>query len=108
MSNLPSNYFKQENLLLTIFIVSGLFGIIPLIGLNVEAMNQFVPVWIMRDQSENIWNFFTYCMYIHLFEAFLAFILAGLYHGMNLKTTFKWTLSTFVHGMFSLRHLTRS
>ena len=108
MSTLPSNYFKQENSLLTIFIVSGLFGIIPLIGLNVEAMYQFVPGWIMRDQSENIWNFFTYCMYIHLSEAFLAFILAGLYHGMSLKTTFKWTLSTFVHGMFSLRHLTRS
>ena len=100
-----TEFFIQENIYLTIFIVFGLFGIMPIIGLNIE--NQFIPVWIMKHHQE-VWRVFKYCMYAHLFEAFLAFILVGFYHGMTLKTTFKWTLNTFIHGMFSLRHLTWS
>ena len=98
-----TEFFIQENIYLTIFIVFGLFGIMPIIGLNIK--NQFIPVWIMKHHQE-VWRVFKYCMYAHIFEAFLAFIFAGFYHGMTLKTTFKWTLNTFIHGIFSLRHLT--
>ena len=105
MTTADSDFFIYENVFLTLFIVSGLYGFIPTIGLNIQ--NEFIPVWIMKHH-ESVWIFFKYCLYIHLFEAFLAFVLAGLYHGMTLKTTLKWTLSTFIHGMFSLRHLTWS
>ena len=103
MTTVTSDFFIYENIFLTLFIVSGLFCFIPIIGLNIQ--NDFIPVWIM-EHHEIVWIFFKICLQIHLFEALLAFLLAGFYYGMSVKTTFKWTLNTFIHGVFSLRHLT--
>ena len=102
MTSASADFFKQENLFVTLFIISGLFGIVPIVGLNIE--NEYIPIWIMKHH-EMAWTTFKYCISIHIFESFIAFVLCGFYYGMTFKTTFKWTLSTFIHGFFSLRHL---
>lgn len=57
------------------------------------------------DNSQSIWIFYKYVLYIHLGEALFTFLLAGFYHKLTIQATMKWTLSVSVHGVFSLRRL---
>lgn len=111
-NQLTKDFFVKPNPILTIAILIGLFGHIPVMALKPEILPQFGPYGkLLHDFAQTypdfIWNFFYYCMIIHAGEAILAFFLAGIYHQLNVKTTLKWTLSTFIHGVFSLRHLIR-
>ena len=102
------NFFVHENIFITFIIISGLFVIIPIAGLNPELLAVIFGSNVFQLAAyyqENIWTFFVFCMWIHAFEAVIALILAGFIHKMNLKTSVKWTLSAFVHGYFSIRHL---
>lgn len=105
-----SDFFKRENPLLTFFIVFGLFGLIPCMLFAPEYLIILGPFGefcqkVVRENPEETWKFFKYCIYVHFSEAAIAFVIAALVRGMTIKTSLKWTFNVFIHGVFSLRHL---
>ena len=44
-------------------------------------------------------------MYVHASEAVIGFLLAKVYRGLNLGTSFLWLLNIFVNGVFAMRFL---
>ena len=109
-NRIAKDFFVKENPWVTFIILFGLFGQIQLMALKPEILTHFGPygqfLYNFTQSYPNFtWNFYYYCMIIHFGEAILAFLIAGAYHQLNIKTTLKWTVNTFIHGLFSLRHL---
>ena len=49
--------------------------------------------------------FYLFCMAVHTVEGLLGFYWSRFRHRLNWFATFKWTISSFIHGYFSLRLL---
>ena len=102
-------YLRNLNVYLGIIIV-GLFGFVQMMALQPTYLLHFGPFGNLLHQIAMTYPlktriFYRYCMYIHISEAIVAFVLAGFVHNLNFKTTMKWTISTFVNGVIGLRFL---
>jgi hypothetical protein len=107
---LPKNYFKPVNPVITVVIIFGLFICVQAMALKPDLLPKLGPLGcllqlVAEKYPEEILYFFKICMWIHTTEGLIGFLLAGLYHGLTLGTSLKWTLSSFVHGMLSLKWL---
>ena len=52
-------------------------------------------------------DFFNQCMVVHTTEGAIGFFISKIWYKQDWTTAFKWTLSTFVNGMFSLWYFYR-
>ena len=109
-SRLPKDYFIPVHPIINLIIIIGLFGFVQLMALQPsyllhfgtfgKFLHDFTVIYPAQTQL-----FYRICMFIHCAESSVAFIYASIIHQLNIKSIFKWSLSTFINGMFSLRHL---
>jgi hypothetical protein len=109
---LPPDYFRSVNPFITIVIIVGLFVLVQIMAffphvlpdLHLGSFGEFLHR-ISLDYPLAVRIFFLLCMAVHSVEASIGFYLSRHRHRLNWCATFKWTLSSFVNGYFSLKFL---
>ena len=109
-TKVPSDFFKYVDVRITLVILFGLFycclamAYFPQVLIYKSHLGQFGHLLhdFAVENEEFVRKSFDVVMWVHLTEAFLA----GYWCwdlGLNWTTSFKWIISSFVNGFFSLR-----
>lgn len=104
------DYFIAVNPYLSTIIIIGLFGFIQCMALRPDWLLYLGPFGSLlatfaTTYPNAVWQFYIVCMVIHSAEGIIGFVMAAFYRQLNLLSIAKWTLSSFLFGYLSLKHL---